>query len=98
MGREWTDERGLNSLQMLALLRSAARYVAPGSADATLFANAYEYLTVGNGYLENMINTRINSPCDINYSDDELTVRAGCGCCCVACAPGGARAHALAPR
>lgn len=70
--QSWSDTRGLNSLEILALINAASKYCITPS-DCALFATAYDYLAHGNGYLRNMLNTRINAPCDINYSDDELT-------------------------
>jgi hypothetical protein len=71
--QSWSDGRGLNSLQILALLVSALKYTQPGSADDTLFRNALQYLAYDQGYVGNLANLKINVPSDINYSDDELS-------------------------
>lgn len=70
--QSWSDTRGLNSLEMLAMLQTALQYVQPGSADALLFQSAYDSLTQVHGYNDNLLNTKITAPCDDNYSDDEL--------------------------
>lgn len=60
-------ERGINSLEVLAWLVSAYRLT--GNAK---YLDSFQYLTA-NQFLENLINQKITTPCDINYSDDELT-------------------------
>ncbi len=70
--RKYSDGRGVNSLQILAYLRATLRF-AGDDADGTL-AQAYAELTnSSNQYAENMLNLKIESPGDDNYSDDELT-------------------------
>lgn len=57
---------------MLSLISASLKYDKNASNIAALNA-AFEYLANDNQYSINMINTRINAPCDINFSDDELT-------------------------
>jgi hypothetical protein len=70
--RGFSDERGLQSLQILAYL-SAAKNVSATAADAAKFDAAFETLTnATNQYHWNTLNQKILAPCDDNYSDDEL--------------------------
>ncbi len=77
-GRDWSDERGLNAVEMLAMLAGAAEAVAvPNSGgagnDTAAFAAATTYLmSPGVDYGGNMVNAKIIAPDDDNYSDDEL--------------------------
>ena len=78
--RPFSDERGLQSLQMLAFISAAQNVSAllPDTAARTArrerWAAAYDELTNStNGYDENMLNTKIEAPIDDNYSDDQLT-------------------------
>eukprot|EP00048_Salpingoeca_helianthica_P016190 m.230913 g.230913 ORF g.230913 m.230913 type:complete len:790 (-) comp18190_c0_seq1:367-2736(-) len=70
-GRNYSDEHGVNSLQMLAYLLQV-QYL---TNDPTgIFSAAYRDLTSPtNHYATNTINAKIESPDDDNYSDDELT-------------------------
>lgn len=68
--RSWSDTKSLNSLEVLAYI-NAALDVATDPQDVSLLLAAYDTL-VAAGYHVNMRSTRINAPCDINYSDDEL--------------------------
>jgi len=70
--RAWSDERGLQSLQMLAYL-AAALNTTNGSDDATWVRAAAELTNSSNQYYENMRNLKITTPVDDNFSDDELT-------------------------
>lgn len=75
----WSDEHGVNSLQMLSMLVAAngVADVAPADpARAALLASAVANLTAPGpaaGYTQNVVNAKIEAPCDVNYSDDELT-------------------------
>eukprot|EP00040_Diaphanoeca_grandis_P019454 m.102767 g.102767 ORF g.102767 m.102767 type:complete len:842 (-) comp27434_c0_seq1:392-2917(-) len=72
--RPFSDERGVQSLQMLSYLAAAANATAEAGTNADLWKEAYATLTNNtNQYDKNTLNTRIKSPCDENYSDDELT-------------------------
>lgn len=70
----WSDTRGLNSLQMLALLAAGLAATPPGSENHTIFADAWRALAPsdGAGYVANSLNLKITAPTDDNYSDDEL--------------------------
>lgn len=76
--RSWTDERGVNALEILALLTSAIA-AAPalpdkGAASLPVLTAAWAELTnATNDYPSNLRNLKIETPCDDNYSDDELT-------------------------
>jgi hypothetical protein len=75
--RNFSDERGLQSLQILAFL-SAATNVSSSSPSSpvspSIFRNAFLELTnETNQYDENMINLKIQTPSDDNFSDDELS-------------------------
>lgn len=71
--RSWSDDRGIDSVEILGLFNAALSFVASNSNDFTTITAAYQYLAVQEDYLTNMVNTRINNPCDINFSDDEMT-------------------------
>ena len=68
--RSWSDNRAINSLEVLSFI-NAALDVAEDPADVALLLGAYDEL-VAAGYATNTRNTRINAPCDVNFSDDEL--------------------------
>ena len=86
--RAFSDERGLQSLQMLAYLAAAANVTAnassasssssssssslSSSSSSSWVVDAYRKLTSEDGYDQNMLNLKITCPVDINYSDDEL--------------------------
>eukprot|EP00041_Stephanoeca_diplocostata_P038771 m.1553094 g.1553094 ORF g.1553094 m.1553094 type:complete len:862 (+) comp25268_c1_seq3:151-2736(+) len=72
--RPFSDERGLQALQMLAYLSAAANLTArTDAAGMKMWLDAYADLTnATNQYLENVVNAKIDAPCDDNYSDDEL--------------------------
>nr|MBI1230260.1 transcriptional regulator [Cytophagales bacterium] len=63
----WKFERGLNSLQILSFLKTAA-YLTKN----TKFEEAYQHLVNEHGYLENARYAKITSPFDISHSDDIL--------------------------
>lgn len=73
---DWSDSRGLNSLQMLGLLAAGLAATAPGDPDHALFLGAWAELAgpgpSGAGYLANTLNQKITTPSDWNDSDDEL--------------------------
>eukprot|EP01084_Bolivina_argentea_P290192 498406_1 len=75
------DDRGLNSLQILSWILECYHYTTlhvslyPNSTtkyNPQKYLNAWNELGITNGYFINIINTRINIPDDINWSDDEL--------------------------
>lgn len=68
--RSWSDQRGLNSLQMLSYLAVAASL---GQDERGVLTSAWEELTnSSNQYLTNILNEAIQAPIDNNYSDLEL--------------------------
>jgi hypothetical protein len=67
--RSWSDQRGLNSLQILSWLSMAAEV----TGDASLLDARAVLLNATNRYDRNLVNVKIQSPSDDNYSDDELT-------------------------
>lgn len=68
--RNFSDERGLQSLQMLSMLSAASSV----SSNTSWIHAAYEELTnATNQYDVNAVNLKIQSPCDDNFSDDELS-------------------------
>ena len=75
--RGFSDERGLQSLQILAYL-AAAKNISMSEATrqpqkSTKYDDAFEILTNHtNQYQWNVLNQKILAPCDDNYSDDEL--------------------------
>jgi hypothetical protein len=74
--RSFSDERGLQSLQALAMLAAAANATGASARAATAekFAAAYATLcNATNAYGRNALNAKIETPCDDNFSDDELT-------------------------
>ena len=77
--RPFSDERGLQSLQMLSFLRAAHNVstelpATPArAARRKRWAAAWADLTnATNAFDENMLNAKIASPVDDSYSDDEL--------------------------
>ena len=69
--RDFSDERGLQSLQILSFL-SASLSVSSSSPD--MFRKAFEELTnETNQYDRNCVNLKIQTPDDLNFSDDELS-------------------------
>jgi len=64
----WYDQRGVNSMQILAWLAAAYEVT-----NETKFLDSFNYLVEEHGYGINIINLKITQPSDYNYSDDELT-------------------------
>jgi hypothetical protein len=78
----WCDSRGLNSLEVLALLATGLS-AAGGNAsdpDVPLFTGAVGQLRAA-GYFENAVNLKIETPSDDNFSDDELGFLAALSFC-----------------
>ena len=78
--RPFSDERGLQSLQILAFINAATSVSSalpdtPGrTARRVRWAAAYAALTnATNDYSANMLNAKIEAPVDDNFSDDQLT-------------------------
>ena len=73
--RDFSDERGLQSLQVLAFLEAARNAsVLTGAPPPPAWEEfRQDLINSTNGYEENMNNLKIQAPCDDNYSDDELT-------------------------
>eukprot|EP01104_Vermistella_antarctica_P006857 TRINITY_DN1754_c0_g3_i1.p1 TRINITY_DN1754_c0_g3~~TRINITY_DN1754_c0_g3_i1.p1 ORF type:complete len:734 (+),score=146.91 TRINITY_DN1754_c0_g3_i1:742-2943(+) len=65
--KSWYDDRGINSLQILAWLMSAYRV-----SNDTYFMEAAELLVNKYGYGANMVDCKITQVTDVNFSDDEL--------------------------
>jgi len=63
----FADNRGLNSLEILAFLRAAQAV----TGDAA-FGDAADELKEDHGYGANVLNSKITVPDDVNFSDDEL--------------------------
>jgi hypothetical protein len=77
--RAWSDERGVQAQQILSFLAAAQNIssLLPSGkrTDARIarWSSAYKELTnATNDYEGNLINLKIESPIDDNYSDDEL--------------------------
>ena len=76
--RAWADERGLNPVEMFAMLSGALESVTipnsnGGANDTAFFTNAADYLLSPDiDYGGDMVNAKIIVPDDDNYSDDEL--------------------------
>jgi len=71
--RSFSDTRGLQSLQLISFLAAAASVTPTNSPLFDRIESAYKDLTGEHGYNANIVNTKILSPNDLNYSDDELT-------------------------
>eukprot|EP00943_MAST-04B_sp_MAST-4B-sp1_P001535 g1535.t1 len=72
--RGFSDERGLQSLQILAYLSSTYNIGGLNDTMKNVLQNAYDVLTnQTNQYDENIRNLKITVPIDDNYSDDELS-------------------------
>jgi len=67
LNKTWIDQQGLNSLEILAHLKTA--YHITGNVK---FQEAYMYLIKEHHYALNIINQKIISPGEVNHSDDEL--------------------------
>jgi hypothetical protein len=92
---DWADDRGINSVEILGLISSALKYLPANGADAKLLTTGFNYLALQNDYYTNMINTRINAPVDLNYSDDELTFFAYMALFFTCRSPGAFQSYAL---
>jgi hypothetical protein len=64
---DWYIQRGLNSLQIVSWLVSAYSIT-----NDTIFSDAYRFLVEEHGYGINIVNSKVEDPADVNYSDDEL--------------------------
>ncbi len=64
----WMYERGINSLQILAFLKSATHVT-----QNPKYEKAYNKLTREHHYLDNMLVQKMYGPYEINHSDDELS-------------------------
>ena len=78
--RSWSDERGVQSMQLLAFVAAAQNVSAALPAGEKTIARqkrwaaAYAELTnASNDYEGNLLNLKIEATCDDNFSDDELT-------------------------
>jgi hypothetical protein len=63
----WKDQQGLNSLEILAHLKTAYHITCDPK-----FQDAYQYLIQEHHYALNVIDQKIMSPGVVNHSDDEL--------------------------
>ena len=72
--RDWSDGRGINSMQILAFLASANATATEIGDMATvkLLTDGYAQLAHIADYASNVLNAKIVSQCDDNFSDDEL--------------------------
>ena len=66
--KTWMYEKGINSLQILAFLKSAAHVT-----QNPKYEKAYNFLVSEHHYLDNMLVQKMYGPYEINYSDDELS-------------------------
>eukprot|EP00466_Bigelowiella_natans_P017295 jgi/Bigna1/147331/aug1.141_g22039 len=66
--RTWSDQRGLNSMQIIAYLTSALNMTGNTAYLKNLRTLAAEY-----GYDQNLVNLKVLCPDDDNFSDDQLT-------------------------
>lgn len=66
--QRWMYERGINSLQILAFLKSASHVT-----QNPKYETAYKKLVGEHHYLENMLVQKMYGPYEINHSDDELS-------------------------
>ena len=70
--RGYSDERGLNSAQIIAWLRSAAALSGADDGARHDFGAEADALKADHGYGLNAVNAKITTPGDVNFSDDEL--------------------------
>ena len=70
--RGYSDERGLQSVQMLSYLSAAANMTADDPSGMMYRAAFAELTNATNQYHWNVLNQKIQAPDDDNYSDDEL--------------------------
>jgi len=66
--KRWMYERGINSLQILAFLKSAT-FVTQNPK----YEKAYNFLVKEHHYLDNMLVQKMYGPYEVNHSDDELS-------------------------
>lgn len=66
--KRWMYETGINSLQILAFLKSASHVT-----QNPKYEKAYNLLVKEHHYLENMLVQKMYGPYEINHSDDELS-------------------------
>ena len=66
--QRWMYEKGINSLQILAFLKSASHVTGNPK-----YETAYTYLAKEHHYLENMLVQKMYGPYEVNHSDDELS-------------------------
>lgn len=71
--RYYSDERGLNSMAIISMLRSGA-FITGDAEKSAAYDAAISTLVDDHGYGTNAINARITVPGDVNYSDDELAL------------------------
>ena len=64
----WMYEKGINSLQILAFLKSASHVTQNPKYD-----KAYNFLVREHHYLDNMLVQKMYGPYEVNHSDDELS-------------------------
>lgn len=70
--RAFSDERGLQSLQLLAFMNAAIN-ATDGNPPLAWTKTLAGLTNKTTQYLQNLNNLKIQAPCDDNYSDDELT-------------------------
>lgn len=66
--QRWMYEKGINSLQILAFLKSAS-FVTQNPK----YEKAYNFLVREHHYLDNMLVQKMYGPYEVNHSDDELS-------------------------
>jgi hypothetical protein len=72
--RDWSDDRGINSLQVIGWIAAALNVTDPSSSEYELMAAGLnELASASNDYVSNLVNAKIMAPCDVTYFDDENT-------------------------
>jgi hypothetical protein len=66
--QRWMYEKGINSLQILAFLKSASHVTGNPK-----YEKAYNFLVKEHHYLDNMLVQKMYGPYEVNHSDDELS-------------------------
>jgi len=66
--KRWMYEKGINSLQILAFLKSASFVT-----HHPKYEKAYNFLVREHHYLDNMLVQKMYGPYEVNHSDDELS-------------------------
>lgn len=69
---DWFDQRGLNSIQIMAWLSAASEIASKSGRSSSLYDQTIKTLKSSYQYDLNIINAKIPIPTDDNYSDDEL--------------------------